>query len=54
MTLFLHVPEPEVRPGDMPDFSNVVITKAGEIRRGMMLHCSEKSARVRRLNSRGD
>ena len=33
MTLFLHVPEPEVRPGDTPDFSNVVIPKAGEIRR---------------------
>ena len=33
MTLSLHVPEPEVRPGDTPDFSNVVIPKAGEIRR---------------------
>ena len=33
MTLSLHVPEPEMRPGDTPDFSNVAIPKAGEIRR---------------------
>ncbi len=28
--LELHVPEPEFRPGDTPDFSNVTIPKAGE------------------------
>lgn len=33
MTLSLHVPEPEVRPGDTPDFSSVEIPKAGELRR---------------------
>ena len=33
MTLSLHVPEPEVRPGDTPDFSNVEIPRAGAIRR---------------------
>lgn len=33
MSLSLHVPEPEVRPGDTADFSRVVIPKAGEIRR---------------------
>ena len=27
--LSLHVPEPEFRPGDKPDFSNVPIPKAG-------------------------
>src|SRR5690606_30405951 len=31
--LRLHVPEPAVRPGDAPDFSNVVIAKAGSVRR---------------------
>ena len=31
--LSLHVPEPEVRPGDTPDFSNVVIPAAGSVRR---------------------
>jgi 2-oxoisovalerate dehydrogenase E1 component alpha subunit len=31
--LRLHVPEPEVRPGGTPDFSNVVIPKAGSVRR---------------------
>jgi 2-oxoisovalerate dehydrogenase E1 component alpha subunit len=31
--LSLHVPEPEVRPGDKPDFSNVVIPKAGSVPR---------------------
>ncbi len=31
--LSLHVPEPEVRPGDTPDFSNVAIDRAGTIRR---------------------
>ena len=33
MALSLHVPEPGVRPGDTPDFSNVEIPRAGEIRR---------------------
>lgn len=33
MTLSLHVPEPEVRPGDTPDFSNVQIPRAGEVDR---------------------
>ena len=28
--LQFHVPEPEVRPGDTPDFSNVVVPPAGE------------------------
>ncbi|WP_157016414.1 3-methyl-2-oxobutanoate dehydrogenase (2-methylpropanoyl-transferring) subunit alpha [Mesorhizobium xinjiangense] len=31
--LSLHVPEPEVRPGDQPDFSDVVIPKAGSVDR---------------------
>jgi 2-oxoisovalerate dehydrogenase E1 component alpha subunit len=31
--LRLHVPEPEVRPGGTPDFSDVVIPKAGSVRR---------------------
>ncbi|MDJ1159955.1 3-methyl-2-oxobutanoate dehydrogenase (2-methylpropanoyl-transferring) subunit alpha [Chelatococcus sp. SYSU_G07232] len=31
--LSLHVPEPAVRPGDTPDFSNVVIPKAGSVAR---------------------
>ncbi|MEH6632861.1 MAG: 3-methyl-2-oxobutanoate dehydrogenase (2-methylpropanoyl-transferring) subunit alpha [Halopseudomonas aestusnigri] len=31
--LHLHVPEPEFRPGDTPDFSNVDIPKAGSVRR---------------------
>ncbi|MEL6642038.1 MAG: 3-methyl-2-oxobutanoate dehydrogenase (2-methylpropanoyl-transferring) subunit alpha, partial [Pseudomonadota bacterium] len=31
--LKLHVPEPEVRPGDTPDFSNFQIPRAGEVRR---------------------
>ena len=30
--LSLHVPEPEFRPGDKPDFSNVPIPKAGAAR----------------------
>ncbi|MPY74019.1 MAG: 3-methyl-2-oxobutanoate dehydrogenase (2-methylpropanoyl-transferring) subunit alpha [Alphaproteobacteria bacterium] len=32
-SLSLHVPEPAVRPGDTPDFSNVTIPKAGSVRR---------------------
>jgi 2-oxoisovalerate dehydrogenase E1 component alpha subunit len=31
--LSLHVPEPAVRPGGMPDFSNVDIAKAGSVPR---------------------
>lgn len=31
--LSLHVPDPGVRPGDTPDFSDVDIPKAGEVRR---------------------
>jgi 2-oxoisovalerate dehydrogenase E1 component alpha subunit len=31
--LSLHVPEPEVRPGGTPDFSNVKIPKAGAVQR---------------------
>jgi 2-oxoisovalerate dehydrogenase E1 component alpha subunit len=31
--LALHVPEPAVRPGDTPDFSNVRIPKAGSVAR---------------------
>ncbi len=31
--LRFHVPEPEVRPGDRPDFSNVKIPQAGSVRR---------------------
>ena len=31
--LSLHVPEPEFRPGDTPDFSNVPIPKAGSVRK---------------------
>ncbi len=31
--LRFHVPEPEVRPGDQPDFSNVMIPKAGSVPR---------------------
>ena len=29
----LHVPEPAVRPGGQPDFSNVKIAKAGSVPR---------------------
>lgn len=32
-SLSLHVPDPGVRPGDTPDFSNVDIPKAGAVRR---------------------
>src|SRR3712207_2054310 len=32
-SLSLHVPEPAVRPGDTPDFSNVQIPKAGSVPR---------------------
>lgn len=31
--LFLHVPEPGCRPGDLPDFSDFEIPRAGEVRR---------------------
>lgn len=31
--LTLHVPEPAVRPGGTPDFSNVQIPKAGSVAR---------------------
>ncbi|MDQ4061259.1 MAG: 3-methyl-2-oxobutanoate dehydrogenase (2-methylpropanoyl-transferring) subunit alpha, partial [Pseudomonadota bacterium] len=31
--LALHVPEPAVRPGDTPDFSNVRIPEAGSVAR---------------------
>ena len=31
--LRFHVPEPEVRPGGQPDFSNVVIPEAGSVER---------------------
>ena len=31
--LKLHVPEPAVRPGDTPDFSNVPIAHAGAVAR---------------------
>lgn len=31
--LSLHVPAPEVRPGDKPDFSHVTIPRAGSVRR---------------------
>ena len=31
--LSLHVPEPEVRPGNKPDFSHVSIPRAGSVRR---------------------
>jgi 2-oxoisovalerate dehydrogenase E1 component alpha subunit len=31
--LSLHVPEPAVRPGDTPDFSNVTIARAGQVPR---------------------
>ncbi|TIL80106.1 MAG: 3-methyl-2-oxobutanoate dehydrogenase (2-methylpropanoyl-transferring) subunit alpha, partial [Mesorhizobium sp.] len=31
--LRFHVPEPEVRPGGTPDFSNVSIPKAGSVPR---------------------
>ena len=33
MRLSLHVPEPAVRPGGQPDFSNVKIPKAGSVPR---------------------
>jgi 2-oxoisovalerate dehydrogenase E1 component alpha subunit len=32
-SLRLHVPEPEVRPGDQPDFSHVKIPQAGSVQR---------------------
>ena len=31
--LSLHVPEPEWRPGDVPEFSGVAIPRAGTVRR---------------------
>lgn len=31
--LSLHVPEPKVRPGDVPEFSHIVPPRAGEVRR---------------------
>src|SRR5271170_6751517 len=31
--LSLHIPEPTQRPGDKPDFSNVVVPEAGSVRR---------------------
>ena len=31
--LALHVPEPAVRPGDLPDFTNVRISTAGAVAR---------------------
>lgn len=31
--LSLHVPAPPVRPGDKPDFSHIVVPRAGEVRR---------------------
>ena len=31
--LTFHVPKPELRPGDSPDFSNVPIPQAGSVRR---------------------
>jgi 2-oxoisovalerate dehydrogenase E1 component alpha subunit len=31
--LSLHIPEPAQRPGDKPDFSNVVVPEAGSVRR---------------------
>jgi 2-oxoisovalerate dehydrogenase E1 component alpha subunit len=31
--LSLHIPEPRLRPGDQPDFSNIKVPKAGEVRR---------------------
>ncbi|HWU26012.1 MAG TPA: 3-methyl-2-oxobutanoate dehydrogenase (2-methylpropanoyl-transferring) subunit alpha [Rhizomicrobium sp.] len=31
--LSLHIPEPEHRPGDRPDFSDIVIPEAGSVRR---------------------
>ena len=31
--LTFHVPEPELRPGDTPDFSHVTIPQAGSVRR---------------------
>lgn len=34
--LELHIPEPEGRPGDTPDFSNVVIAKAGSVPRPLV------------------
>ncbi|MBC7286402.1 MAG: 3-methyl-2-oxobutanoate dehydrogenase (2-methylpropanoyl-transferring) subunit alpha, partial [Hoeflea sp.] len=29
----LHVPEPALRPGDQPDFSDIKVPRAGEVRR---------------------
>lgn len=40
--LSLYVPEPEFRPGDTPDFSNVPIPKAGSVRRPPMDVASEE------------
>lgn len=33
IALSLTVPEPEFRPGDKPDFSNVALSSAGEVAR---------------------
>ena len=57
--LKLHIPEPAVRPGDAPDFSNVVIPKAGQVARPE-LNANPKSMRdlaysiIRVLNRDGE
>src|SRR5215217_5291249 len=40
--LSLHVPEPAVRPGGAPDFSNVKIAKAGSVPRPVVDVASEE------------
>src|SRR5215216_5375320 len=57
--LKLHIPEPAVRPGDAPDFSNVVIPKAGQVARPEM-NADPESMRdlafsiIRVLNRKGE
>jgi hypothetical protein len=42
--LRFHVPEPEVRPGGAPDFSNVVIPEAGSVERRRSMPILNRSA----------
>src|SRR5262249_55766843 len=43
--LSFHVPEPAVRPGGTPDFSDVPISRAGEVRRPEV-DCAPEDIRV--------
>jgi len=46
--LSLHIPEPKVRPGDQPDFSDLKIPKAGSVQR------SDIAVRAKELSAYSD